>query len=85
MCTTIIEKLPLNGVCKGPDGWFATSHAYVAYDHPSRAPLEHALSIRLVAEEGSADTLVVELSREEGRRLLESLSRALQQADLVEG
>jgi hypothetical protein len=84
MCTTIAEKLSISGSGKGPDGWFAVDHAYIAYDHPFHAPLEHALSVGFVSEENPSGRVAVELSREDAKRLVERLLAVLELADEVE-
>lgn len=84
MCTTIAGKEPVTGSGKGPDGWFALSHAYVAYDHPFHAPLEHAVGIDFVDESGGG-RVAVELTRASARELAQRILATLEQAEAYEG
>ena len=85
MCTTIALTVPVAGSAKGPHGWFTLDHAYVGYDHPFHAPLEHAVSLDFVNEEqGPAARVAVELTRESARDLLRHLQEALDRADAYE-
>ena len=34
MCTYVTEKVAMEGSGKGPDGWFALTHATAYVDHP---------------------------------------------------
>ncbi len=78
MCTGDIETLKVVGSGKGPQGWFRLDEAYVSYDHPTDAPLDHALNIDFVNEKEGIDARVaVELSAESARRLADSILAAL--------
>lgn len=78
MCTLIAGKLPSTGSAKGPRGWYALDQVYVGYDHPTHAPLEHALTLDFVNEAtGPHARVAVELPREEARALAERILAAL--------
>jgi len=85
MCTMIADRVAVSGSAKGPQGWFEVNRAYVGYDHPVHAPLEHALSLDFVNDEASPGMRVaVELTRESARALAEHLLRTLDAADAYE-
>lgn len=85
MCTMIAEKTAMSGSGKGADGWFTLEQAYVSYDHPFHAQLEHALNIDFINESmGVSARVGVELTRESGRELALSILRALDEADAYE-
>ncbi len=85
MCTIIAEKTAMAGSGKGANGWFALEQAYVSYDHPFHAQLEHALNIDFINESmGVGARVGVELTRESGRALALSILRALDEADAYE-
>ncbi len=78
MCTWIIEKDQIMGSGKGQRGWFEVKQAYVYYDHPFHAPLDHALNIDFVNEEmGPSARVAVELSPESARKLVRMIEAAL--------
>jgi hypothetical protein len=78
MCTWIVEKAAISGSAKGPGGWFVVNRAVVAYDHPSHAPLEHALLIDFTDEsKGPGARVAVELTRESGQALVRAIEAAL--------
>jgi len=82
MCTMIVEKAAIAGSGKGTGGWFTLDQAYVSYDHPFHAPVEHALNIDFVNEaQGPAARVAVELTRESAARLVEAIQAALARAD----
>lgn len=84
MCTSIAEHARVAGCGKGPQGWFDLARVHLSYDHPYRAPFEHALTIDFVDEPASA-RLAVELDRESARALAEQILATLAQADAYEG
>ncbi|HXU22738.1 MAG TPA: DUF6295 family protein [Tepidiformaceae bacterium] len=78
MCTMIVEKAPISGSGKGAAGWFTVDQAYVSYDHPFHAPVEHALNIDFVNEaQGPGARVAVELTRESAERLVGAIQAAL--------
>jgi hypothetical protein len=86
MCTTISGKAAVSGSAKGPQGWFALDQAYVGYDHPFHAPLEHALTVDFVNEaRGPSCRVAVELTRDSARELATRILAALDEADAYEG
>ena len=48
MCTSIIEIAPAEGMAKRAEGWFALSHAVVAYDHARHAPLGDVITLDFI-------------------------------------
>ena len=82
MCTMIAEQVEIEGSGKGTGGWFPVRQAYVSYDHPFDAPLEHALNIDFVNEsQGLGARVAVELSAEAARALVETIVAVLDQAE----
>ena len=74
MCTGLVETAMVTGSGKGPRGWFKLEQVNVSYDHPSDAPLEHALNIDFVnPKEGPGARVAVELSPESARKLVEAI------------
>ena len=61
------------------------NQAYVSYDHPVHAQLEHALNIDFVNESiGIGARVAVELTRDSARTLVDSILSALDEADRYE-
>ena len=82
MCTMIMEKAAISGSGKGTNGWFSVDQAYVSYDHPFHAPVEHALNIDFVNEaQGPGARVAVELTRESAERLVGAIQAALARAE----
>ena len=78
MCTWIVERTPMLGSAKGPEGWFRLEQANVYFDHPYDAPLDHALIIDFVEEaDRVGNRVAVELSEESARALVASILAAL--------
>ena len=78
MCTGIVETAMVTGSGKGQHGWFKLEQVNVSYDHPSDAPLEHALNIDFVNQkEGPGARVAVELSPESARKLAEAILTTL--------
>lgn len=83
MCTTISHSAAISGCGKGPRGWFDLDRVHVGYDHPYRAPVEHAVNLDFV--DASAGTrLAVELTRESARELVAQVLATLDEADAYE-
>lgn len=79
MCTNIMEKARIFGSGKSAQGWLAVNHVYVGYDHPSHAPLDHAVLIDFVDEtQGPSARVAVELSAESAQALIEVIQAALE-------
>ncbi len=79
MCTYIVEKAPIYGSAKGPDGWMKVDTANVYFDHPYHAQLHHALGIDFVDESaGSPQRVAIEISAQSARRLVERILAALE-------
>ena len=82
MCTMISEKVNIEGTGKGSQGWFKLNKAYVSYDHPFKAPMEHALNLDFVNETLGLDARVaVELSAEAARSLVKTINQVLEEAE----
>ncbi|NDA47612.1 MAG: hypothetical protein EBY21_10140 [Alphaproteobacteria bacterium] len=82
MCTYIVEKTPLMGAAKGPQGWVIIDTANVYFDHPFHAPLDHSLNIDFINErDGLSQRIAVELSADSAMRLVESILSALKQGE----
>jgi len=87
MCTMIGEKIALHASAKGGAEWFTADHAYVAYDHPTHANLDHALGIDFVREtpdggDSRMQRIAVELDLHNARAIRDALTRAIDQAAL---
>jgi hypothetical protein len=82
MCTMIVKQIALEGYAKGKADWFEVQQAYVSYDHPFKAPFEHALNIDLVNEaQGPAARISAELGPHAARALAEAILAVLAQAE----
>jgi len=82
MCTYIVEKTEVLGSGKGTQGWFSLNQAVVGFDHPSHAPLDHAVLIDFVDEKGGPSARVaVELSTASARDLIKAIQSALDAAE----
>ena len=69
MCTYVTEKVAIEGSGKGPDGWFALTHATAYVDHPVHAPFGHTVNIDFLApERGPSARVAVELTEEDALR-----------------
>jgi len=78
VCTYVTEKVAMEGSGKGPDGWFALTHATAYVDHPVHAPFGHTVNIDFLApERGPAARVAVELTEEDARALVGAITRAL--------
>jgi hypothetical protein len=78
----IVKQVEIEGSGKGTDGWFVVRQANVSYDHPFNAPLEHALNIDFVNEgQGPGARVAVELTAEAARRLVDTITSVLEQAE----
>jgi hypothetical protein len=85
VCTTISEQATITGSGKNGPGWFRIDHACLGYDHPSHAPLEHAILLDLTGGPiGSPTRLAVELSLDSARRLANLLAETIRQAETYE-
>lgn len=84
MCSWIVETAEMSGMAKGPDGWINLKQANVYFDHPYKAPMDHALIIDFVKNPERPDGRVaVEISAESAKRLVESINRALTTGEAV--
>ena len=83
MCTNIFGKAPASGSAKGSNGWFTVHEVHVGYDHPFRAPLEHAISVDFV-DETSRHRVAVELTLESAREVATRILDTLEQAEAYE-
>jgi hypothetical protein len=79
----IVEKIKIDGSGKGANGWFQLEQANVSFDHPFRAPLEHALNIDFVNEsQGTSARVAVELSEQAARELVKTILAVLEEAQV---
>jgi hypothetical protein len=86
MCSYIVEKAPLYGSAKGPNGWMRVDTAVVYYDHPYYTPLDHALAIDFINEsEGGRERVAVELSAESAHALVDKILAALKSGEVAHG
>lgn len=84
MCSWIVETAEMSGMAKGPDGWMELKQANVYFDHPFKAPMEHALIIDFVRDpERPNGRVAVEISAESAKRLVESINRALTTGEAI--
>ncbi len=84
MCTGIVETAQVSGSGKGPQGWFRLEQVNVSYDHPTDAPLEHALNIDFVNSSiGPGARVAVELDATSARKLVDTILAALSHAETV--
>jgi hypothetical protein len=83
MCTTISHTAAVSGCGKGPHGWFDLARVNVGYDHPYRAPLEHAVNIDFV-DESAGTRVAVELTRQSAREVAMRILATLDEADAYE-
>ena len=82
MCTMIAKQIEIEGFAKGQADWFEVRQAYISYDHPFKAPVEHALNIDLVNEaQGPGMRVSVELSPKAARALVDTILSVLAQAE----
>ena len=79
MCTYITEHADIMGTGKGVTSWITLNKANVYYDHPAKAPLDHALIIDFVNETGGpSERVAVELSAASARELVRAIQAALE-------
>ena len=84
MCTGIVETAEVSGSGKGPRGWFKLEQVNVSYDHPSDAPLEHALNIDFVSPSmGPGARVAVELDPPSAKKLVDAIIAALSKGENV--
>jgi hypothetical protein len=82
MCTWIVERTPMSGSGKGPNGWFEVNQANVYFDHPYHAPMDHSLIIDFVeTPDQVGNRVAVELSEDSARRLVTSILAALESGE----
>ena len=48
MCTSIVEIVPVEGMAKRGEDWFALTQAVVAYDHARHAPLADVITLDFI-------------------------------------
>ena len=86
MCSNILERAAVSyGSAKGREGWFPLSSAFVTYDHPFHADLEHAVNLDFVNEAAGIEARVaVELSIDSARNLATALLAAIERAEAYE-
>jgi hypothetical protein len=86
MCTSIVEIVEADGAGKGAGGWFDLTHSVVSYDHPHHALFDEAITIDFVNSSlGPGARVAVEISLESAKALSVALSKAIAEAEIVEG
>ena len=86
MCTSIVEIVKAEGAGKGEHGWFDLTHSVVSYDHPHHALYDEAITLDFVNSTlGPSARVAVEISLQSARDLLAALSKAIVEAEIVEG
>jgi hypothetical protein len=84
MCTYIYEHANVLGSAKGQKGWFEVNRANVCYDHPSHAPLDHALLLDFVdSTKGPEVRVGLELSYESAQALVIAITNALESGKIA--
>jgi hypothetical protein len=84
MCTWITEKVPMTGSARGVPEWITVTQANVSYDHPVRAPFDHAVLIDFTnPAQGVGARVGVELSAASARALIRALEAALATPEAV--
>jgi hypothetical protein len=82
MCTSISRSTRIEGVGKGPHGWFAVNQATVGFDHATHSGAEHALLLDFANYDLGTDARVaLELDLASGKALLEQLQVAIEAAE----
>ncbi len=79
MCTWTSEQASIAGHGKGTSDWIPLTRATVYYDHPTSAPLDHALIIDFAdAAAGPGARVSVELTARSARELVQAIQAALE-------
>lgn len=82
MCTHIAESTVIQGMGKGPDGWFEVTRATVGYDHTSHSVEEHALLLDFTNYDvGVGARVALEIDLASGRALLAQLTEVIERAE----
>ncbi len=84
MCTWITEKVSQAGSARGCPEWISVTQANVSYDHPARAPFDHAVLIDFVnPAAGVGARVAVELSAMSAVALVRALESALTSPEAI--
>jgi hypothetical protein len=84
VCTWITDKVVLAGSARGVPEWICVTQANVSYDHPARAPYDHAMLIDFVnPAEGVGARVAVELSATSAAALVRALESALASPEAI--
>lgn len=82
MCTHIAESTGIQGMGKGPDGWFELNKVTVGYDHTTHSVDEHALLLDFTNYDlGVGARVALEIDLESGRALLAQLTEVIERAE----
>lgn len=85
MCTSIVEIVPVEGMAKRGDTWFALTQAVVAYDHARHAPFADVITLDFVNTGLAPGARAgIELTLAAAKELRAALDRAILAADLEE-
>ncbi len=80
MCTMIVETAAIAGVGKGTQDWIKVDQVNVSFDHPFKAPFDHALNIDFVdSSKGPGARVAVEIDAKSAKQLILSIQAALDQ------
>jgi hypothetical protein len=86
MCTSIVEIAAAQGSGRSKNGWFALTHAVIAYDHPQHALLEEAVTLDFVNHaQGPSARAAVELTLDSAKALHAALAKVISAAEAEEG
>lgn len=78
MCTWLSQRIEARGAARGVPDWIKVSAINVMYDHPVRAPYDHALLLDFIDPvQGVGARVGVELSATAARELVRAIEVAL--------
>lgn len=85
MCTSIVERVAVDGAAKNGNKWFRPTEAVVTYDHPHHALLEDGVNIDFMRDdEGPGTRAAVELTLESAKALHAALAKVIAEAEIEE-
>ncbi len=84
MCTWITERIDAKGAARGVPEWMNVTAINVMYDHPVRAPYDHALLLDFIdPARGVGARVGIELSAATARELVRAIEAALASPEAV--
>jgi hypothetical protein len=79
MCSYVVERTSVTGSAKAGGTWMPITTAVVAVDHPSNAPLDHALIVDFTRDgRPMSERVALELSVASARELITCMEAALE-------